>query len=445
MKLETASHVSRYSYNELASNVTVSETHSCELGQTGISSFRDSPVKAAEWLATSQCVLGSVARIPAQDRPWSRIELCSTAGMRVIRLSQPEVATQILANLTQQLTMVGGGMTAGAMILSGHEEAVRGWMTAWQLSDNLVGALDWGGASAQITVPEHHDSMDGDQVSGDNVRGQSNLCYGQQEALNRHRAALVYAQYRHGHMDLDSDQLHNVSDSCLPSSAVTAAVPISQLFSSPCTKLLNSSFMSSLPTSNVTVSFVSDYNYNRCSRLIQSQFRPSTCMVTWQPMKGELTCLDPDNIAPPQQNLTYLAMSTYYYISHHLNLSQPFSMDQFLHTTRDICSLVASHPRLQLLKKVKADTSACFQSLLMYHLLTSGYHFNESSWDQLQFVKRISGAEVGWGLGHAIIHANSLLGQQYIRYGCIISEEYSELIKFQFTMHHIMLAFHVQC
>ena len=140
-----------------------------------------------------------------------------------------------------------------------------------------------------------------------------------------------------------------------------------------------------------------------------------TCMSTWQPMKDELTCLNPADIAPPIHNLTYLAMSTYFYISHHLNMTAPFSMSQFVATTNDICSLSATHPRLQLLKKVKADTSACFQSLLMLHLLTSGYHFNETSWDQIQFVKRINGTEVGWSLGHAMIQAHSLMGHQYIR------------------------------
>ena len=44
----------------------------------------------------------------------------------------------------------------------------------------------------------------------------------------------------------------------------------------------------------------------------------------------------------------------------------------------------------------------------MYHLLTSGYHFNSSSWAQIRPVKRINEAEVGWGLGHAMMEANTL-------------------------------------
>ena len=62
------------------SKVHVEETHSCELGQTGISDFKSNPSQAAHWVARSECVQESVARIPADLRPWSRIELCSTAG-----------------------------------------------------------------------------------------------------------------------------------------------------------------------------------------------------------------------------------------------------------------------------------------------------------------------------------------------------------------------------
>ena len=55
-----------------------------------------------------------------------------------------------------------------------------------------------------------------------------------------------------------------------------------------------------------------------------------------------------------------------------------------------------------------------FQSLLMYHLLTTGYHFDSSSWPRIRFVKRIADTEVGWGLGHATIQANSVPAQHYL-------------------------------
>ena len=345
-------------------------------------------------------------------------------------------------------------------------------MTAWHLSGRRsVGSLDWGGASAQITVPSgdntddnnDDDNDDNDEnvdsepeLSSVSIHGQSNLCYGQQEALKRHRAGLVYSEYREAArvgvewsewqwytqnklaarasiLDKAREEKKevpelkypgddpavphhfNISDPCLPAGAVLDSVPVSSIFSSPCTKIRNTSFMKMMETSNASISFVSDYNYDTCSSLIQSQFRPTTCYFTWQPMIGEHTCLVPEDIAPPPPGLPYLAMSTYYYISHHIDLNQPFSINDFLNTSRQICGLHSTHHKLQALKKVKASTSACFQSQLMYHLLTSGYHFNETSWSQIQFVKRINGAEVGWGLGYAMIEAEKLGGVHFIR------------------------------
>ena len=51
---------------------------------------------------------------------------------------------------------------------------------------------------------------------------------------------------------------------------------------------------------------------------------------------------------------------------------------------------------------------------MMYHLLTTGYHFDSSSWPRIKFEKRIADTEVGWGLGHAIIQANSVPAEIYL-------------------------------
>ena len=127
-------------------------------------------------------------------------------------------------------------------------------------------------------------------------------------------------------------------------------------------------------------------------------------------------CLDPSLVPRPPRGLQYLAMSTYWYLTQGMNLTGTFSLDQFTASSRDVCALAASDPALAHLDE-KSAVTACFQSVLMLRLLTSGYHFDAASWPQLHFVKRVAGADVGWGLGPAVMEANSLEmdGLQYIR------------------------------
>jgi len=417
--VHTSVYTYKYSYSEHGI-VNATETHHCELKDLiGISSFKNDPAGAAKFVTSDPCVLNSVKRIPPEDRKFSSIELVSTAGMRVIRLSDPEVAQQILGNLTQQLNLVGRGeMRSEARIMSGETEAVSSWVTAMLLSDNLVAALDWGGASAQVNVP----GVGGSEVTveGDTytVYSRSNLCYGQAESRKRHLANLAYQKLKDE--DFDTVVSYNVTDPCLPAGAVTPAVNIIQLFSSPCTQLLDTKFMQKMKSSNVSVSFISKYNFDTCSNMIRDlQFSVDTCNSTWQKMRGEYRCLDPSEYPPPQSNLTYLAMSTYWYLSRGLGLNPnqdgvnpPFSMTEFLDASQNLCSLNSTDSRLIRLKE--NSQSACYQSLLMYHLLTDGYHFNVTSWDQLRMVKRLRGSEVGWGLGYATINANNYSGTSYI-------------------------------
>ena len=98
-------------------------------------------------------------------------------------------------------------------------------------------------------------------------------------------------------------------------------------------------------------------------------------------------------------------MSTYWYLLDGLGLGEEVTMAQYLDSTQEVCALNISSAEAQL---GRVSRTACYQCLLMYHLLTSGYHFNSSSWAQIRPVKRINEAEVGWGLGHAMMEANTL-------------------------------------
>ena len=112
-------------------------------------------------------------------------------------------------------------------------------------------------------------------------------------------------------------------------------------------------------------------------------------------------------------------MSTYWFVTRVLGLNPNetdvtphFSLSQFLKATQQLCNLPATDERLKNL----VAGSACYECLLMYHLLTDGFHFDEKSWDKLRVAKRLNGMELGWGLGYVTLHANNLvIGSEMIR------------------------------
>jgi len=250
------------------------------------------------------------------------------------------------------------------------------------------------------------------------VHSQSNLCYGQAEARNRHRAGLVYNWIKQNPSVISNWTGVSpilLTDPCLPILSRPSELPLADIFSSPCTQVRDEAIKNFIGNSTLTVGFYSRPSHQRCSDLVSQQFIPDVCDKIWQSMDGEFKCLDPSIIPGPQSDLTYLAMSTYYYLTRGLRLTAPFSLETFRERTEEICSLGLDDPDLVRLG-TNAD-SACFQSVLMDILLTSGYHFDSESWDQIQFVKRVEGAEVGWGLGHALIQANSLGMEGYQLFG----------------------------
>ena len=363
LALITSYNIFRYSYSE-PSSVDVNETYFCDLDSTGISDYQDNPGEAAKMVSGSDCVLSSLEKIPEEMRDQSRLELLSTAGMRILRLKAPAVAAQILGNLSLQLGLLGE-LEASAAILSGVEEGVAGWVTSLQLSGQQAGALDWGGASSQLTVPDaagaEKVSVGGEKFS---VRSSSHLCYGQAESLNRHRARLVLSSLAQDQLNLSSSALsQNITDPCLPAGATTDPAKLPLLFSSPCTWLADPEQARAISASPAMVRFTSEPDYEQCSNLIQQQFRPHLCSTTWQELPGEETCLDPATFPPPA-DLEYLAMSTYWYLSNGLGIAgNNVSLAEYEKLSEAVCSLNISSPTLVQIEKKYPGTSrkACYQ------------------------------------------------------------------------------------
>jgi len=390
----------------------IKEVSYCEVGETGVSSFIADPLGAAKFISSSECLLSSISKIPSDSKNVSKILLGSTAGMRVLRLKDPEVTQQIIGNLSAELKRVSGSLTSEIRILDGIEEGINGWVTVNYLkefkSNGDIGALDWGGASSQITRSSPNSSGIFGQNKKVTVGGisyqlfsKSNLCYGQFEALKRHKALLAYKLLKNNSSDSHGLTV-NVEDPCLPKDAKVEPVPVEKLLYSPCSTMKNEFLKSLLVNEIKTIRFVPNQNMSLCSQFIEHQFNLESCKSLFTEYPGEETCLNSELIPPPGGSI-FMAFSTYWYLMSRLNMSSRINYEEFEAKISEICSSSSE----KLISIQPYANSACFVSLFMTQLLMKGYHFNASTWSQIRFVKRISGAEVGWTLGEAIIDESS--------------------------------------
>ena len=199
--------VSVYAWSKRKLNGTgvVREIASCEIPvERGISSFYSDPRSVKNYILDAECLPQVLSAVPKMARRSSPIYLGGTAGMRVLNVTDPTAAAQIIGNLSEALASTPfdhDGRTAE--IVSGTTEGILGWITSNYLSNvfgtnesrpvpsSRFGALDWGGASSQITFevgegqrgpPEnmHELGLYGKKYK---IFTSSHLCYGQAEAV----------------------------------------------------------------------------------------------------------------------------------------------------------------------------------------------------------------------------------------------------------------------
>ncbi|XP_030107964.1 ectonucleoside triphosphate diphosphohydrolase 8 isoform X4 [Mus musculus] len=210
-----SSHTSLFVYqwpaNKEKDTGVVSQALTCQIEGPGISSYTSDPTQAGESLKS--CLEEALALIPQAQHPETPTFLGSTAGMRLLSQKNSSQARDILAAVSQTLSKSPVDFW-GAKILAGQDEGAFGWITInyvlgmllkyssgqWILPEEgmLVGALDLGGASTQISfVPQGPILDQSTQVTfrlyGANysVYTHSYLCFGRDQILNRLLAKLA--------------------------------------------------------------------------------------------------------------------------------------------------------------------------------------------------------------------------------------------------------------
>ncbi|XP_048669211.1 ectonucleoside triphosphate diphosphohydrolase 8 isoform X5 [Marmota marmota marmota] len=263
------------------------------------------------------CLEEALALIPENQYRGTPLFLGATAGMRLLSQKNSSQAGDILAAVSGVLGQSPLDFW-GAEVLAGQDEGAFAWITInyvlgrlvkyssgeWiqPAEGTLVGALDMGGASTQISFLPRGPILDESTRATLRLYGtdysiytHSYLCFGRDQMLNRLLAALVQsspgALLRHP---------------CYLSGFQTT-LPLASLYESPCVHMAAQLGL----TQNLTVEGTG--NPGACLAAIRELFNFSSC-------EGSGDCAFNGVYQPPVQGQFY-AFSNFYYTFHFLNLT----------------------------------------------------------------------------------------------------------------------------
>uniref|UniRef100_A0A0D9RW25 Ectonucleoside triphosphate diphosphohydrolase 8 n=1 Tax=Chlorocebus sabaeus TaxID=60711 RepID=A0A0D9RW25_CHLSB len=375
----------------------VSQALACQVEGPGISSYTSDPAQAGESLRG--CLEEALVLIPEAQHRKTPMFLGATAGMRLLRQKNSSQARDIFAAVTQVLGRSPVDFW-GAELLAGQDEGAFGWITVnyglgtlvkysftgeWiqPPEEMLVGALDMGGASTQITFvpggPILDKSTQADfRLYGSNysVYTHSYLCFGRDQMLSRLLVGLV-----------QSRPAALLRHPCYLSGYQTT-LALAPLYESPC---VHTTPPPSLPQ-NLTVEGTG--NPGACVSAIRELFNFSSC-------QGREDCAFDGIYQPPLQGKFY-AFSNFYYTFHFLNLTSGQPLSTVNATIWEFCQrpwklVEASYPGQDRWLR-----DYCASGLYILTLLHEGYRFSEETWPSLEFRKQAGGVDIGWTLGYML-------------------------------------------
>ncbi|KAM3873771.1 ectonucleoside triphosphate diphosphohydrolase 2 [Diretmus argenteus] len=406
-----SSHTSMYIYKWPADKQNgtgvVTQHSECHVKGGGISSYAGQKKAAGQSLVT--CLDQAVQKIPKASHHLTPVYLGATAGMRLLYASSPVQSTQILQEVGEKIQSYPFNYR-GAAILTGQEEGAYGWVTVNYLLENFikygfvggwlspgrptVGALDWGGASTQITFATQDKVEDESNMMNLRLYGHeyslythSFLCYGRDQVLKRLLAHLAESQGHSG----------TVSHPCFPADH-RQTVKLNNLFDSPCSAAQKPSPYNS--QGSLTVHGTGHYQH--CLGNMSELFSFDSCPFSQCSF---------DKTFQPNVTGGFMAFSAFFYIHsflQHITGVTVATPSQLKEATRTVCNMSFSEMLLLAPEEKSRLHDYCAASVFVEVLMLRGYGFDEASFPHVSFQKKAGDASVGWALGY-MLSLSSLL------------------------------------
>ncbi|XP_071759649.2 ectonucleoside triphosphate diphosphohydrolase 2-like [Centroberyx gerrardi] len=407
-----SSHTSMYIYKWPADKQNgtgiVSQHSECNVKGGGISSYAGVCGGAARSL--EPCLEQAMKDIPKSRHHLTPVYLGATAGMRLLNIVNATESQQILKEVGNKLRSYPFNFREAA-ILSGQAEGAYGWVTVNYLLENFikygfvghwvspgrdaVGAMDLGGASTQITFETSEKVEDKDNAMDLRLYGrnyhlytQSFLCYGQDQFLRKLLAHLIRTQ------GVGPKVLHP----CYPSDFSDSIKLGTDVFDSPCTEKYRPARFD--PQQSVTVEGMGDYQ--QCLGNVTDMFSFDKCSFSHCSFDG---------VFQPNVRGSFMAFSAFYFTHDFLQRASGItitSVSQMEEAIRTVCSMTLAEMQRKAPGKEKHLTKYCAASNFIQVLLIKGYGFDERSFPQISFQKKVGGSSVGWALGYMLTLSSML-------------------------------------
>nr|XP_008543011.1 PREDICTED: LOW QUALITY PROTEIN: ectonucleoside triphosphate diphosphohydrolase 2-like [Equus przewalskii] len=359
----------------------VSQHSSCNVHGGGISSYADNPSGAGQSLV--ECLDQALRDVPKDRHRGTPLYLGATAGMRLLNLTRPEAATNVLAAVTRTLTQYPFHFR-GARILSGQDEGVFGWVTANYLLEKFIkygwvgqwfqprkgtlGAMDLGGASTQITFETASPAEDPANEVQLRLYGQhyrvythSFLCYGRDQVLQR---LLAGALQTHG------------PHPCWPR-GYSAQVQLQDVYDSPCTAAQGPLTFNS----SASISLSGSSEPALCRSLVSQLFNFSSCHFS--PLSScHFSQCSFNGVFQPPVTGSFIAFSAFFYTMDFLRtvMGLPVAtLQQLEAAATTLCSQTWSELQARAPGERAHLPNYCAGATFMQQLLSRGYGFDEGA------------------------------------------------------------------
>lgn len=415
----------------------VSQHSMCHAEGHGISSYAGIRGGAARSL--EKCMEKALKEIPKSRHKLTPLYLGATAGMRLLNISKPKESDEVLKEVGDKLKTYPFSFK-GAAILSGQEEGAYGWVTVNYLLENYikygfvgqwlspgrdtVGALDFGGASTQITfvtkqTVENKDNLMKLRLYGQDyqIYTQSFLCYGRDQVLLRLLAHLITTQ------GSDSSIVHP----CYPA-GYTHSIKLGSVFDTPCNKRQTPY----KPDDDLQIKGTG--NYNQCLGNVTHLFSFYSCSYSKCSFDGVF-----------QPNITgnFMAFSAFFYTHSFLQeaagvtITSPAHLEDAAHV---ICNMSFQEMSNKAPDQGNRLKDYCAVSVFVQVLLVKGYGFDDLSFPHIFFQMKAGDTSVGWSLGYMLSLSNLLPAEDVLLRKSLSSGGWSVLI-FLFSVLLLMALF----